>query len=403
MITTKVVYDRHKRATRTEPGTIDVRITIDRKTYYINTGIKVMKNEWVAGAVCNRPDAAALNARVRTIYNKVMHEVDDCIESGTEFNLADIRYHVWRIAEAKEDNTFIDWIEDQLPLLNVSAGTRKHYSTLLVRLLEYGQLKAWRDLTVENIYLFDGWLHHLPAQGGGLISDGGVYTYHKCLKSLLNRAYDFGRISENPYDKLRGKFRRGDKENVEYLTEDEMKRFMALKLPKGSKMEMAHDLFTFQMFTGLAFSDAMAFDIEQYRYDSKTKTWKNVGQRIKTGVAYVSQLLPPAVEVLYKYGMKVPKMDNADYNHALKLLGEVAGIATPLHSHLGRHTFATYMLSNGAKIENVSRMLGHTNITQTQRYAKVQPQHIYDDYGRITKVLKFRKKKTQRSRKTKQA
>ena len=83
-----------------------------------------MKNEWVAGAVCNRPDAAALNARVRTIFNKVMHEVDDCLESGTEFNLADIRYHVWRIAEAKEDNTFIDWIEDQLPLLYVSAGTR---------------------------------------------------------------------------------------------------------------------------------------------------------------------------------------------------------------------------------------------------------------------------------------
>ena len=393
MITTKIVFDRHKRATRTEPGTVDVRITIDRKTYYINTGIKVMKNEWVAGAVCNRPDAAALNARVRTIFNKVMHEVDDCLESGTEFNLADIRYHVWRIAEAKEDNTFIDWIEDQLPLLNVSAGTRKHYSTLLVRLLEYGKLKAWRDLTVENIYLFDGWLHHLPAQGGGLISDGGVYTYHKCLKSLLNRAYDFGRISENPYDKLRGKFRRGDKENVEYLTEDEMKRFMALKLPEGSKMEMAHDLFTFQMFTGLAFSDAMAFDIEQYRYDSKTKTWKNVGQRIKTGVAYISQLLPPAVEVLYKYGMQVPKMDNADYNHALKLLGEVAGIATPLHSHLGRHTFATYMLSNGAKIENVSRMLGHTNITQTQRYAKVLAKDVHDDFDKVAKKLKSKNRR----------
>ena len=158
-------------------------------------------------------------------------------------------------------------------------------------------------------------------------------------------------------------------------------------------MEMAHDLFTFQMFTGLAFSDAMAFDIEQYRYDSKTKTWKNVGQRIKTGVAYVSQLLPPAVEVLYKYGMKVPKMDNADYNHALKLLGEVAGIATPLHSHLARHTFATYMLSNGAKIENVSRMLGHTNITQTQRYAKVLAKDVHDDFDKVAKKLKSKNRR----------
>ena len=134
MITTKVVYDRHKRATRTEPGTIDVRITIDRKTYYIGTGIKVLKSEWVAGAVCNRPDAGELNARVRAIYNRVMREVDECIESGEKFNLADIRYRVWRFVEAKQDNAFLDWIEDQLTLLNVVSGTRKHYNTLLVRL-----------------------------------------------------------------------------------------------------------------------------------------------------------------------------------------------------------------------------------------------------------------------------
>ena len=85
--------------------------------------------------------------------------------------------------------------------------------------------------------------------------------------------------------------------------------------------------------------------------------------------------------------MKVPKMDNADYNHALKLLGEVAGIATPLHSHLARHTFATYMLSNGAKIENVSRMLGHTNITQTQRYATIVASDIHEDFSMIVNKM----------------
>ena len=113
-----------------------------------------------------------------------------------------------------------------------------------------------------------------------------------------------------------------------------------------------------------------------------------VGERIKTGVAYVSQLLPPVVEVLKKYDMKLPRMDNADYNHALKLLGEVAGISTPLHSHLARHTFATMMLRNGAKIENVSRMLGHTNITQTQRYAKVLAESVHEDFDKISEKLK---------------
>ena len=61
----------------------------------------------------------------------------------------------------------------------------------------------------------------------------------------------------------------------------------------------------------------------------------------------------------------------------------MAGIKTRLHSHLARHTFATWMLRHGVSIENVSKMLGHTNIKQTQRYAKVQAQAVYDDFERI--------------------
>ena len=51
------------------------------------------------------------------------------------------------------------------------------------------------------------------------LSDAAIYNYHKCLKALLNRALSFGKIDANPYDRLKGKFKRGEKENVEYLTE----------------------------------------------------------------------------------------------------------------------------------------------------------------------------------------
>ena len=392
MITTKIIFDRHKRATRNEPGTIDIRITIDRKTYYISTGIKVMKSEWVAGAICNRPDSNILNGRVRILYNRVMQEVNDHMEAGEAIDVAYIRKKVWQIAEAQTDNSLLDWVEEQVPLLNVTEGTRKHYMTLLLRLTEYDGLKAWRDLSVENIYKWDAWLHRLPAQcGRGTISDGSVYTYHKCFKALMNRAKDFGCINENPYDRMRGKIKRGDKENVEYLTEDEIQQLMDLKLPVGSKLEMARDLFVFQIWTGLSFSDAEAFNMRQYKLDPVSQTYKHTGKRIKTGVPYISQLLPPVVEVLKKYGMKTPKMDNGDYNHLLKLLGEVAGIDTPLHSHLGRHTFATYMLRNGSRIENVSKMLGHKNLAQTLRYAKVLAESVHEDYDKVADKLKSKK------------
>ena len=388
MITTKIIFDRHKRATRTEPGTIDIRITIDRKTYYVSTGVKVMKSEWAAGAICNRPDSDILNARVRILYNRVMTELNERMEAGETIDVAYIRKKVWQMAEAQTDNSMLDWIEEQVPMLNVKEGTRKHYMTVLLRLTEYGEMKSWRDLSVESLYKWDAWLHRLPAQSGGLISDGGVYTYHKCLKALLNRAYEFGCISENPYSRLRGKFKRGEKENIEFLTEEEIQRIMDLKLPAGSKLDTARDLFVFQIWTGLSFSDAEAFNVRLYKFDSESGTWKFTGKRIKTGVPYVSQLLPPVVDVLQKHGMKVPQIDNSDYNHLLKLIGDIAGIDTRMHSHLGRHTFATYMLRNGTRFENVSKMLGHKNLTQTLRYAKVLAESVHEDYDKVANKLK---------------
>ena len=189
---------------------------------------------------------------------------------------------------------------------------------------------------------------------------------------MLHRAVTFDKIDRNPYDRL--KFKRGETENIEYLTEDEMKAIVNLKVPTGTPIEVARDLFVFQMYTGLSYSDTQAFDFSKYK---KVKgKWINTGERIKTGVAYVSSLLPPAVAVLEKYGWTVPKIDNADYNHLLKVVGTMANIQTKMHTHLARHTFATWMLRNGAKIENVSRMLGHTNIRQTQRYAKVLAEAI---------------------------
>jgi integrase len=159
-----------------------------------------------------------------------------------------------------------------------------------------------------------------------------------------------------------------------------------MELPADELIQKTRDLFVFQMYTGLSYSDAQAFDISQYSRDGDI--YKHNGERIKTGVAYVSQLLPPAIRVLEKYGMQVPQIENHVYNRELKIIGMSAGIKMPLHSHLARHTFATWMLRNGAKIENVSRMLGHTNIRQTQRYAKVLAESVHEDYAMVAEKMK---------------
>lgn len=395
-ITDAIVWDHRGRVPDGGNGQLEVRVTVNRKSYYFGTGVKCRKSEFVAGRVVNCPGANGMNERLGIVYNKVLALVNTCVDAGEPINTEEIRRQVWQTVEAQSDEpVFMDWLTAQVPMLGVSEGTRKHYDPLLSRLEAFGRMKRWQDVTVENVVEFDTWLHTItkPQSDAAIrrgrqaerLTDGAVYNYHKCLKALLNRAFKFGKIDLNPYDRLRGQFKRGDKQSTEYLTEEEMNAVERLLLPSGSVLEVVRDLFVFQMFTGLPYSDMQAFDISDYKWDGNA--WQHVGERIKTGVPYVSQLLPPALHVLEKYDMRIPRLSNADYNRHLKSIGTMAGISTPLHSHLARHTFATYMLRNGAKIENVSRMLGHTNITQTQRYAKVLAESVHEEFDKVAKKL----------------
>ena len=405
MIRISLVYDHHKRTPRGEEGPVEVRVTVNRKPYYINTGVRVRKERLVGNCIRDDEhsnDADLLNERLTTIIGLVEKEVNRCLEQRMPINVADIRDRVWDITADKKDDgdtpTLIKWIKEYVATADMAKNTKLHYLTVVRRLVEYGKILRWEHLTVDNIYAWDVWLRHQEVpltknqKAAGLepqlISSDSVYNYHKYLKSAINKAMKFRILAVNPYDQLKGTFKRTKRDVVDYLTEDQMRKVMELTPVPGSQAAMALDLFIFQMFTGLSYSDTQIFDISQYRQiDGK---WLHVGQRVKTGVPYVSQLLPPVVEMLERNGWQVPKMNNQRYNQMLKAIGMVIGIEN-LHSHMGRHTFATYMLSNGAKIENVSRMLGHTNITQTQRYAKVLAKDVHDDFDKIAKKLKTKK------------
>ena len=405
MIRISLVYDHHKRTPKGEEGPVEVRVTVNRKPYYINTGVRVRKERLVGNCIRDDEhsnDADLLNERLTTIIGLVEKEVNRCLEQRMPINVADIRDRVWNIQADKKDEgdepTLIKWIKDYVATADMAKNTRLHYLTVTRRLMEYGKILRWEHLTVDNIYAWDVWLRHQEVpltknqKAAGLepqlISSDSVYNYHKYLKSAINKAMKFRILAVNPYDQLKGTFKRTKRDVVDYLTEDQMRKVMELTPVPGSQAAMALDLFIFQMFTGLSYSDTQIFDISQYRQiDGK---WLHVGQRVKTGVPYVSQLLPPVVEMLERNNWQVPKMNNQRYNQMLKAIGMVIGIEN-LHSHMGRHTFATYMLSNGAKIENVSRMLGHTNITQTQRYAKVLAKDVHDDFDKIAKKLKTKK------------
>lgn len=400
MITMSIVYDHRQRTKKGEEGPVEIRVTVNRKPYYINTGIRVHAHRFVAGTIRDDKDtsnADDLNERLRIMAHLIEMEINKCIEERRAIDVADIRRRVCdvEVGEADTEPTLVNWIREQIPMLNVSKATKQKYSALCNRLTMFGKLTRWEQLNTEVIYNFDAWLHQqerpltqTEKENGRepqKVGDAGVDSYHKSLRAMLNRAMKIGKINANPYDRLRGEFRCKKNEIINYLTEDEMQKILNITPVPGSQVDMARDLFIFQMYTGLAYSDTQRFDATKYK--KVNGKWKYVGERVKSGVPYVSMLLPPVVEVLEKYDWHVPKMNNQRYNQMLKAIGMVIGVER-LHSHMGRHTFGTWMLANGAKIENVSRMMGHTNITQTQRYAKVQAKEVYDDFDKVAKRFK---------------
>lgn len=401
MININIVFDHRNRTTKGKEGPLEMRFIVERKPYYISTGVRVRASEFRYGKVVGRADSALLNRRLNALVDAAHAEITRRIEEKLPMDVACIRRKLYGQEEEDASVGMLEWINDEIEQLRVKSGTKMHYKVLYDRLCQFGKISEWKDLTTANICRFDSWLHSLKKDQrdadkkagltAELLSDGAVYNYHKCFKALLNRAVLFDLIERNPYEKLKGKFSRGDVENVEYLTDDEVSAFMSIKPLAGSSMAVARDMFIVQLYTGMSFSDAQAFNIKDYQLiDGK---WMNVGKRVKTGVTYISQLLPPVVEVLEKYNMQVPKIDNSTYNKCLKMLGIAAGIEKKMHSHLARHTFATWMLSNDVRIEHVSKMLGHKSIVTTQRYAKVLAQDVRKDFNKIEAKLNKNKKK----------
>ena len=238
-----------------------MRVTINRKPYYINTGVRVRKERLVGNTIRDdrfSTDADLLNERLTTIVRLVEKEVNLCLDERRPIDVVAIRRKVWDVsAEDSDEPTLIKWIKNMASTANISTTTKKRYQTLINKLVDYGQLTRWEHLSPENIYGFDVWLRqqYVPLTQNQIdagvepehISSDTVYNYHKCLKAMLARAYKLGVIKENPYDRMKGELKRGDRETMDYLTDEEMEAFESIRPLRGSVMDVAHDLFVFQM------------------------------------------------------------------------------------------------------------------------------------------------------------
>ena len=64
----------------------------------------------------------------------------------------------------------------------------------------------------------------------------------------------------------------------------------------------------------------------------------------------------------------------------LKQRSAQSGLATPVHPHMLRHSFASHMLQSSGDLRAVQELLGHANITTTQVYTRLDFQHLAQAY-----------------------
>ena len=57
-----------------------------------------------------------------------------------------------------------------------------------------------------------------------------------------------------------------------------------------------------------------------------------------------------------------------------------AGLASPVHPHMLRHSFASHLLQSSSDLRGVQELLGHANISTTQVYTRLDFQHLAKAY-----------------------
>ena len=364
----RVVFDRHRKASKKVKAPVSVEVSYDRKRKYYGTSVRVYADQWRDGKVVRHYDSQLLNDEIDAKVEELQRAVRKLkIQNGFSFDLLDA------VLSGAPSGDFLMFVQSRInERTDLSEGTARHHLSWLKFMRTWGRIRTFSDLTVENIYKYDT---YVCARG---VSKATAYNYHKLLKSYINQAVAFGRIDKNPY--LGQRFSRGKSSPRVYLTESELSRLCASDMPSHS-LERVRDLFVFQCYTGLSYSDLAKFDFS--KAEDRSGRWFIHDVRTKTGGDFYLVLLKPAVDVLQRYKWRLPMLSAEKYNLYLKAVMLHAGIDKPATSHCARHTFAVYALNKGVAIEVLAKMLGHTDIKTTQIYAKIVQQSVTDAFLKL--------------------
>ena len=364
-----VIFDRRKRVAVTGVGKVEIHIYFNRTE---RKYIPIKDCNLIAWRKYERSEELQQSI---LLYTQVIEQME---QHGEELTIANFEYHcgAFEDKDSKDKRNilnnpygFIDFMRECIAKEKIARTTEKHKIGTIDAMIRFGRLARFDQLTPKNIAAFDEFLHKEADR-----KQCTIFSYHKIVKLYTKLAYQMGYILSDPYDHPLCHFDHGKYAERRPLSEEELVKIRSID-DLSSKEVKARDLFVFCAYTGLAYIDSQMFDYRTMTEEVLGTTYID-GRRIKTGNTYYTPILPPAMEVLKKYNYQLPKMSNQKVNDYLHIIESRLKMNKPLTTHVARHSFATLCLAYDIPIEDVARMMGHSNIRTTQIYAKILKKNI---------------------------
>lgn len=367
---------------------IHFRLTKNRRSTYLTSGLTIPVKYWDTKNRRIKPgytNSARANALLMKKYNQIQ---DQMFKS----ELDDTRVTTKNISDAikgKDCPGFFELAEQLLERNKADGKISTHaIRTSVVEKFRTFLKRKEIPLTEITVQLLNKYDHYLQT-----VFSNSPNTRHrdfKVLKMIYREAYrlDYVQNPGSPFDKIKIK---QTVPVIEFLTEEELLRIELADLGGNLKLEANRKLFLFASCAyGIRISDLILLNESQLSNDRiKLLTKKtnhqldvklpqkaidilNWFRTINGGNPYVFNMVPKAYDVNDPVALdKLLASATVTYNKGLKAIGLIAGIAKPLRSHIARHSFSTRALRKGVDLYQVSTLLTHASVKQTQVYAKI--------------------------------
>ena len=337
-------------------------------------------------------EAVEVNGRLENLLLSIQSAYQSLLARGCPFDATDVKEQFQgsvqtrcmlierldMLIKEKESHIGVDIRKESIASYH---STRIHLQEFIQKKYKVSDL-AFSQLTENFIHEFQ---QYFLGECG--FQESSFYNVATHLKTVCRQAYREGLADILLFDKV--KISKGNKKLPKALDRGAFEKLKTLHFEDlEEEMETARDIFLFACYTGAAYCDLMELDKSHLVRDDEGSLWLKFNRQ-KTGVPCRVKLLPEAIRLMEKLHSDeretlLPFMGYATYQSYLKALRLRAGISFPFTTHTARHTFATLItLEQGVPIETVSKMLGHSNVSMTERYAKVTPQKLFEEFDRF--------------------